>query len=311
MHTIIAATDFSKAASNATKFAAAIAAELQAKLLLVHALELPFNSNPLPFSTEEFEEISQSAVEQMDKLKSQLLFYTDNKIEVVTELAFGLPETVLTGFCEKTKPFAMVLGLGSDVSKSHFIGSTVLRLLPQMKCPLLIIPENAVFCGIRNIAIASDSEHVREKGALQSIKDWLKAFQATPSIMHVSNESEDGFVKASGDIFLYNHLKEFNPFFYSVNNKNIEEGIFGLFKEKKPDFLIVIPGKYHFFKTLFHESHSKKLILHSNLPVLALPSDLQYQASEEHHYGNSNKAFQEDDQGLEPNLAKKETPKMN
>jgi len=310
MHTIIAATDFSKAASNATKFAAAIAAELQAKLLLVHALELPFNPNPLPFSTEEFEEISQSAIEQMDKLKSQLLFYTDNKIEVVTELAFGLPEAVLNGFCEKVKPFAIVLGLGNDVSTSHFIGSTVLRLLPQMKCPLLIIPENSVFCGIRNIAIASDSEHVREKGALQSIKAWLKAFQASPLVLHVGSESEDGFEKASGDIFLYNHLKEFNPLFYSVNNKNIEEGILGLLKEKKPDFLIVIPGKYHFFKALFHESHSKKLILQSHLPVLALPSDLPYQASEEPPM-DSSKAFQEGDRGAGLNVAKKETPEMN
>ncbi len=42
METIIATTDFSKAAQNASKYAAAIAAEMNAQLVVLHVIEIPF-----------------------------------------------------------------------------------------------------------------------------------------------------------------------------------------------------------------------------------------------------------------------------
>ena len=271
MDTIIAATDFSKAALNATKFASAIAAELGAKLLIVHVLELPLSPMPLTLNAMEFEEVENAAQERMEKLKGQIVFYTDNKIEVTTELGYGFRENVLDQLGEKYSPLAMVLGVSSSSSKLPFIGSTTLGMLPSFRFPVLVVPEQAVFCGIHHIAIASGQEHIGETETMDIIKLWLKKFTVSPDIIHV-NSSRDAILESMAEnVFLYNQLKEFTPGFCSINHEHIEEGIFTMMKEKKSDLLMVLPGKYPFLQKLFHASHTKKLILHSSLPVLAIP----------------------------------------
>jgi nucleotide-binding universal stress UspA family protein len=271
MDTLIAATDFSKAALNASKFAAAIAAELGAKLLIVNVLELPLNPVPIPLNSVELDEVEKAAAERMEKLKAQLLFYTDNKIEVTTELGYGFLENVLDQYGEKFSPLAMVFGLSSNASKLPFIGSTTLRILPSFRFPVLVVPERAAFCGIHNIAIASGAEHIGESQTLDIIKVWLKKFNVAPDIIHVNNSKDSILESMAENVFLYNQLKEFTPGFCSITNENIEDGVFALMKEKKSDLLMVLPGKYSFLQKLFHASHTKKLILHSSLPVLAVP----------------------------------------
>lgn len=273
MDTIILATDFSKAALNASKYAAALSAELKAHLIIVHIIEVPLAPLPTPLTAVEFEEIEESVSAQLAEIKEQLLFYTDKQISIVTEIKYGFAETALEDLCKKHTPIAIVVGLRSKASTSKvFLGSTAVRILPYMDCPVLIIPEKAVFAGIKNIAIASDSEQIRENTTIESIKNWLSYFQVQPDIIHVNTEEDASLKTLSGNIFLHNRFSAFNPEFHSIHAKSVEDGIFGFLEQKKPDLLIVVPGKYSFLKNLFHASHSKQLILHSHLPVLAVPS---------------------------------------
>jgi nucleotide-binding universal stress UspA family protein len=273
METIIAATDFSKIALNATKYAAALSAELNLRLMLVHVIEVPLTPLTVPLTSTEFEEIEKSVTEQLNDLKEQLLFYTADKIDIHCEIKYGFVETALESLCKEINPFAVVLGLNSDPSSRNlFLGNTALRVIPYLQHPVLIIPDNAVFSGIRNIAIASDAEQIHENLTVQSIKKWLNSFHVQPDIIHVKTDEKVGLQALTNNIFVYNHFLEFHPRFHSIHNKNVEEGIFGFIEQSKPDLLFVVPGKYSFFKKLFHASHSKQMILHSHLPVLVVPT---------------------------------------
>jgi len=273
METIIVAIDFSKAALNASKYASALAAELKAHLILVHIIEVPLAPLPMPLTASEFEEIEESVNSQLAEIKEQLLFYTNNLITIRTEIKYGFAETSLEDLCKKHMALAIVLGLKSNAQASKFfLGSTALRIIPYLNCPVLIIPEKAVFAGIKNIAIASDSQHISENTTIQSIRDWLNYFHVQPDIVHVNNEEDASLKILSGNIFLHNRFSAFSPRFHSILNVNVEEGIFNFLEQKKTDLLIVVPGKYSFLRKLFHVSHSKQLILHSHLPVLAVPA---------------------------------------
>ena len=273
MEKIIAAIDFSKTALNASKYAAALSSELNAQLILAHVIEVPLVPLQVPLTAIEFEEIEKSATGQLNDLIEHLLFHTNNQIDIRAEIKYGFAETALAGLCKENAPLAVVVGLrGHSPSTNSFLGSTALRIVPYMECPVLIIPDKAVFSGIKNIAIASDSEQISENPTIQSIKKWLSAFHVPPDIVHVTTEEDFSLKNVSANIFLQNRFSEFSPRFHSIHNKNVEEGIFDFLEQKKPDLLIVVPGRYSFFKKLFHASHSKQLILHSNLPVLAVPA---------------------------------------
>lgn len=273
MDTIIVATDFSKAALNASKYAAALAAELKAHLIIVHIIEVPLAPLPMPLTAVEFEEIEKSVSAQLAETKEQLLFYTNNRINIITEIKYGFAETALENLYKQHPAIAIVVGLRSNAPASKpFLGSTALRILPYLDCPVLIIPEKAVFAGIKNIVIASDSEQIRENTTIESIKNWLSYFHVQPDLVHVNTEEDTGLKTLSGNVFLHNRFSSFSPRFHSIHSKNVDDGIFGFLEQKKTDLLIVVPGKYSFLRQLFHASHSKQLILHSHLPVLAVPS---------------------------------------
>lgn len=273
MDTIIVATDFSKAALNASKYAAALAAELKAHLIMVHIIEVPLAPLPMPLTAVEFEEIEESVSAQLAETKEQLLFYTNNQINIVTEIKYGFAETALEDLYKKCPALAIIVGLRTKAPASKlFLGSTAVRILPYLDCPVLIVPEKAVYAGIKKMTIASDSERIKENTTIESIKNWLSYFHVQPDIVHVSTEEDASLKVLSGNIFLHNRFSAFSPKFHSIDNKNVEDGIFGFLEQKKPDLLIVVPGKYNFLKKLFHASHSKQLILHSHLPVLAVPS---------------------------------------
>ncbi|HXB46094.1 MAG TPA: universal stress protein [Puia sp.] len=277
MEKIIVATDFSKTALNAAKYAAALSSELHAQLILVHVIEVPLAPLQVPLTAMEFAEIEKVAAGQLDDLKEHLLFYTKKQIDVRTEIKYGFAETALEALAKEIAPLAVVVGLRGDApSPNFFMGSTAWRIVPFVQCPVLIIPDKAVFSGIKSIAIASDSQQINENSTIQAIKKWLTAFSVSPDIVHVNTQEDSSMKNITGNIFLYNRFAECSPLFHSIDDKNVEEGIFGFLKQKKPDLLIVVPGKYSFFKKLFHASHSKQLILHSHLPVLAVHALLSH-----------------------------------
>lgn len=277
MDTIIAATDFSKAALNASKYAAALASELKAQLLLTHVIELPLAPLQVPLTAMEFDEIEKTVTGQLNDLREYLLFYTNHQTEIRTEIKYGFAETALEFLCKENAPIAVVVGLRSNSPSTNFFpGSTAWRIVPYLQCPVLIVPDKAVFSGIKNMTIASDSQQISEIPTIQSIKKWLDFFHVQPDIVHVNTEEDPTLKNLSGNIFLYNRFSEFSPRFHSIHNHHVEEGIFDFIEQKKPDLLIVVPGQYSFFKKLFHASHSKQLILHSGLPVLAVPAHQVY-----------------------------------
>jgi hypothetical protein len=166
----------------------------------------------------------------------------------------------------------VVVGLSEHAAARLFLGHTALRIVQYIEYPVLIIPEKAVFSGIKNIVIASDLEHIRETTAIEFIRNWLGLFHLSPYVLHVCTNGDLKENTIDSNITLAKDLAEFKPKFHSLYNKNMEDGIFNFLEQKKSDLLLVVPGKYSFFKELFHTSHTKQLILHSHLPVLAVPS---------------------------------------
>jgi nucleotide-binding universal stress UspA family protein len=206
-----------------------------------------------------------------------LLFSTNTQIDIRAEIKYGFAETALETLCKENMPLAVVVGIRSHFpATNYFMGSTALRIVHYIQCPVLIIPDKAVFSGIKSIAIASDSQQINENPTIQSIKKWLTAFDVPPDIVHVNTEEDSSLKNLSGNIFLHNRFAEYSPRFHSIQDKNVEKGIFDFLEQRRPDLLIVVPGKYSFFKKLFHASHSKQLILHSHLPVLAVPAHLRH-----------------------------------
>ena len=90
MKTIICATDFSANSMNAVKYAAALAAELSAKLILFHAFEIPVLSTEQSFASVSFEEdqLKLSVGKKLQSVKAKLQTQYPS-LEIITIKGIG------------------------------------------------------------------------------------------------------------------------------------------------------------------------------------------------------------------------------
>lgn len=271
MKTIIAATDFSDIARNAVNYAADMAVALNAKLILYHAVETTVaTTEPPVIAIGEYYE--DGAFAQLEKVKEELITYTDHTIDIHIKLRWGHAGAEMDQLCYEEQPFAIVMATTKKSSFERILtGSRTLHISHRCHTPLLLVPEGASFKGFATIAIATDFEEVVDSMPLQEMTHWIRNF---PAKLHIVNVSPAGGMKGRSmaeAVAMETHFHEFIPRFKYVTNNDAAEGIYQYVKENQPDLLIVVPKK----RGWFYKSLSRQLILHPASPLLVMPKHLK------------------------------------
>ncbi len=288
MKPIIIATDFSDPSLNAAHYGADFAKSIHADIVIVHVVEIPATTFQVPMTALEFTEIENAAHTRLEDLQKELIERTSNEINVYAEILYGTMNFEIEKFAQKKKPFAIVVGIKSHAeAKRFFLGSNALRFIHNSLYPVLIIPEDANFKKIKNVAIASDLTSQEESISTLRVKEWLRALHVSPGIIHVKTTKKVEPWIEEGIKNLQNTFTEFSPKFYFINDREIGEGINAFIETENTDLLIVVPEQHGFFENLFQKSDSKEIILHAQLPVLSILSDSTYGTPTKNHHSHS------------------------
>jgi nucleotide-binding universal stress UspA family protein len=179
----------------------------------------------------------------------------------------------LSAFAHVKTAHMIIMGLtGKTPMAQRFSGSNTLKMAEKNVCPVLIIPEQAVFNGIANVVMTSQMKYVEESPALLALKNVLAEFKPA---LHVLNVDSSHYVALTPEFKeerdkMEELLAEFKPEFYFMRLYDFNEAV-NLFTEDKNIDMIIISPKYHsFFERLFKTQHTKPLIYHSRVPVLAI-----------------------------------------
>ncbi|HLK29109.1 MAG TPA: universal stress protein [Puia sp.] len=271
MKPIIVAIDFSNPSLNAAYYAADLAKSLNTDIILIHVIELPVTASHVSRTKMEFDALEHSAHSNIENLQRKLIDRTRNKIKVHAKVEYGTVNFEIEKFAREKNPFAIVVGIKSHATaRRFFLGSNALRFIHHSIFPILLIPENASFQKIKNIAIASDLiSHENDISVLHT-KQWLNALHVPPSIIHVKTKSETEEWINAGIKDLQNIFTEFSPKYCFINEKEVAEGINTFVNDDKTDLLIVTPEKHGLLEPLLIKSNSKEIILHSQIPVLSI-----------------------------------------
>ena len=188
MKTIIAPTDFSSISYNACLYAAKMAKDINAELVLLHAMELPIAVAEFPVTEDLFDEIGME--KELEALKNKLSTETNNKVNIYTKNILGSAEYEIKELCKIKKPFAVVMGThSSSLLDRFFLGSTTVYSAKHLHCPVLVIPSNATYKPIKKIALASDLKDIYEIPA-QEIETIVKHFNAEFEVFYVAKNKD-------------------------------------------------------------------------------------------------------------------------
>ena len=274
MKTIIVPTDFSPAAINAMHYALNMARVINAGIMLLHVYQVPvsYNNSDIPLPLMDIDELEKINEEKLQELKEAAERASSMKLKISTEVKLGDLADELETICTATQPFAIVMGTrGSGFVERLLVGSATLSVMRRLNWPVLVVPPGAIFKGIQKIGFACDFKKVVETTPAAYIKEWVKTFDATMSVLNVDHKKNAATVNAEEQsALLHGLLEETHPQYFFIDNPDVEKGINEFAESNNLDLLIVIPRKHRLLDSLFQKSHTKELAYHSHIPILAV-----------------------------------------
>ncbi|CAN5494156.1 hypothetical protein BH11BAC3_BH11BAC3_00930 [soil metagenome] len=269
MKTILVSTDFSPAALNAVNYAADMAVAIKGDLLILHVNQFPVVYYELPIESSENYKLDE--IEKLlNNLRQQISINTSGKINIKTELVTGIFYNELKAICDKVEPYAVVMGSqGTTAADRLLFGGHTVHAMTHLIWPLITVPPKVSFLSVKRIGLACDLQQVEENVPIDDIKTLIKDFNAELHILHIGkiDEFNPDVVFESGT--LQRMLEPVKPTFHFIQNKNIDAGIIEFAAHNDINLLVVIPRRHSLLDHLVHNSHTKQLVLHSPVPVLA------------------------------------------
>lgn len=270
MKTILVTTDFSSAAMNATNYAADMASAINADLLLLHVYQIPFSYGEIPVPIDP-EEMMENAAEQLKKVKEELDEKTNGTLHIETEVTLGTFFQQLKEVCERVTPYTVVMGSqGTSAVQRFLFGSNSVYAIKHLMWPLMTVPPDVSFAKIKNIGLACDFDEVVDTIPLDEIKTLVNDFNANLHVLNTGKKSEfkPGLIFESH--ILHTMLSDFKPNYHFITAKDTDKAIMDFVENNNIDLLVVLPKRHDLFETIVHTSHSKQLVLHCHVPVMAL-----------------------------------------
>jgi nucleotide-binding universal stress UspA family protein len=270
MKTILVTTDFSVAANNAVNYAADMALSIKAGLVLLNVVQTPIGYSDLPIVIS-LEDMMRSSEKDMQDLKTAVKQRTNDKIIIETEVGMGAFYSELKNVCERINPYAVVMGSQGKTAAEHLMfGAHTVHAVKHLTWPVITVPPGATFTAVKKIGLASDLTKVVETTPIDEIKMLVHDFNAELYILNTGKKEvfDADIVFESG--LMQEMTMALHPTFHFINNENTDEGIIDFVEKNNIDLLIVLPKRHNIIESMFHKSHTKKLVLHSHVPVMAM-----------------------------------------
>lgn len=255
---ILIPTDFSPTSYSAGYFAAAmIRGQYDATLVLYHVYEN--------------DDQQLQAESELRLMKDKLIDEHIVKVECIAEKG----DNIIDNLERKVRHLdasLVVMGI-TEKSKMEQVltGSNSLRMIEKNVCPVLVVPEDARFQEIKNVAVACDFKDVESSIPLVPVKKVLNLFRPNLHIVNINSEiyvslSEEYLVQRSK---LHQMFEEFSPEFYFITTYDFHETLRQFINDKKIDLVLTFPRKHSFIDNFLKGNNTKKLVYESAIPVLA------------------------------------------
>lgn len=274
MYHLLVPTDFSKTAKLALDFAVNIAKQTSAKITLLHSFEIDENMYVTYMGmTQEFNNaMIDSAHEELNKIRGEY----PNDLEINTKVATLELSNSITLFAEENEIDFIIMGtIGDSNISSKLFGSRTNAVIGKTEVPVIAIPHDYTLKTIQSIAFSTKFfETQNEK--IKILAQVLTMFKAQLSIVsHITPQDEDAEEIKEGIDYYVNILEEdfqltnINTSILQGNDYN--EDIQKYLSENSIDMLAMVTYQRGFWSRLFHPSQTKRMSLHSKIPLLVIP----------------------------------------
>ena len=263
-------TDFTPAADQALRYAAALAAPIQAPLVVLH-IRRETLLDPDAFNGS-VRHLSEGEVAAALQARTQPL-----GVSVTVESAVEGVEAAVADAVHRYSPSLVVLGRpDTETTPDELVSSTSLKLLRATRTPLLVVPIGiTATVPPHAITIAADNSPISLKKQSEGMRELLVHLKPRLTVAHVAEPENSDTCTAALDAVTASGLVagiETRIYAHGVRHRRVPEGILQAAHETHADLLVLIARRRSFLGQLFSRSVTSQVILHGHLPLLLLPA---------------------------------------
>ena len=280
MKSILLPTDFSENSWNAIEYALNYFSNTACTFYLLHVnpltqvtiSEIDYNYSTTPILAENL--YTKPAKKKLNVLLKKIATHFSNNPKhafyTINDTDFFI-DAVRNQVKEKKIDLIVMGTKGASGLKKLIIGSNTADIITKVKCNTLVIPENAKFKALKQIAFPTDLLQFYGVTTLEPILENLEQFKASLKIVHI-NKKELNLNKdqEKNKDFLEDYFSNFNHSFSFLTNTNIEAGIEHFVESKNIDMIVMIAKNLNYFQQILFHNKVEEISYQTDVPFLVL-----------------------------------------
>ncbi len=267
---ILIPTDYSANAKRAAQIGILLAKEINAEVFLFHGFGLQVIG--VAESIVIVDQIKHGEGKKLDQYLNDLKTeYGDVKIHGILE--FGSAVDCIQNIVEEKKIDLIIMGTkGETDATASLLGSVATHVVNNVKCPVLIIPKGHRAYNISEVLFATDFHFTNNMATyLAPFLAIVEEYQPYVHVVKFNSERLSGaHINGVEELKLKGLLRDTKHSFHFVEAEDTEEAIFDFAEKNQCDLIVMVTHHYTLWERIFHRSLTKKIALHSEIPLLVL-----------------------------------------
>ncbi|SRX55157.1 universal stress protein [Aequorivita sp. CIP111184] len=279
MMNILIPTDFSENAHNAIRYALDYFAAIPVNFYILHISQKSsdFNTHEEEadgfFDQLESKQVIQNTLGMLqEEIKTCKLLAKNAEHSFFPLFENGLLVEAIRKHVEEKEINYILMGTkGASKINRNKIGSNSSDVITKVKCSILIIPENARFNKIKNIAFLTDYNYIYRNKVINALSQSLQLQEAALRVLHIrSQKSELTVSQTDNKGFLHYFFRETKHSFHFLENKNIETGIQDFVDTWEIDMIAIVAKNLNLIQRLLFKPIINSINYQSEVPFLIL-----------------------------------------
>ena len=285
---VLIPVDFSGYSMKACEFGFNYAQNTGAEVILLHVYFTPIYSTSLPYGDifnyqlsddENVKTILQKVHAELngllDKVKEKIASRQFPNVKYMCVHREGIPEEEILRYVKDCCPRIVIMGTrGKNQKDLDLIGSVTAEVIERSRVPVLAIPENTPFrqfSEVKHIAFITNFDQ-RDLIAFDSLIASFKSFRYSVSLIHLSGIKDTWDEIKLGGIKEYFHKQypQLDIHYDVVQDDDLLNNLEQYIEKENIDIIALTSYRRNIFYRLFNPSIARKMIFHSDTPMLVL-----------------------------------------
>ena len=254
-------------ASNAASYAVNLLPDQGINFQILHAIGKPIESR---YNKPEFNDLEIEAHANLEKLIEDLSAVKGSEEHVFNSKVKGgnLSDSIEELIAAQSFDLIVMGAHGRGGRLESFIGSSTNDVIRHVDCPVLIVPHEASYAGLKSLVFAMDNQEFTSVHVLHVLRYLTALHDSKLIFLHISEGLEEKQIRQRDKLVLEQYFRNQNYEFENFNHEDVLDGLQEYLLSHMSDALVMLNRKRGILERLFDNSKVEEMSFRSKVPLL-------------------------------------------